>query len=231
MKRRSPWLTLFALIGGAAGSYYMAQAYQKARAGCPPFRKRTLTSREQLLDAFGWVWRHPEALRSLHENREITSALARKMALAIAGANGNRYAGSTRMLAALSQGLARDESESLLRGELAYATASEAPAIVYARRYAEQQGEPEADIVQQLAAQYGARTAQDIITCVRLITLASLVGNTFDALVSRALGQPSATTTLAEELAILLMFGFGMGPLVQVLAWRAARPLDAPTTL
>ncbi len=190
-----------------------------------------MTSREQLLDAFGWIWRHPEALRLLRENHEITPTLARKMALAVAGANGNRYAGSTPMLTALSRGLARDESESLLRGELAYATANEAPAIVYARRYAEQQGEPEADIVQQLAAQYGARTAQDIITCVRLITLASLVGNTFDALVSRALGQPSTTTSLAEELAILLMFGFGMGPLIPVLVWRAMRPLDAPTAL
>jgi len=73
-------LTLFALVGGAVGSYYLAQAYQKARATCPPFRKRTLTSREQLLDAFGWIWRHPEALRLLRENHEITPTLARKMA-------------------------------------------------------------------------------------------------------------------------------------------------------
>jgi len=229
MKKRSPWLTLLAVGGSAVASYYLVQAYQKARAACPPFRKRTFASYRELLDAFAWAWRHPEALRSLRENADITPALARKMALAVAGANGNRYAGSTRMVSALGCGLGREEFESLLRGELAYATAGEAPSLIYARRYAERQGYPEADIEEQLIAQYGARTARDIVTCVRMISLASLLGNTLDAFMSRLLGQPAPTTSFAEELATLLVFGLGIAPLIPALVWRVAatRPLDA----
>jgi len=224
MRRGKGWGNVGAAIAGAAAAYWLVRRYRALRAHCPPFDRQTYARSQDLARAFRELWRQPEALRSLLSNPAIETPLADKILLAVSG----HYSGerATRALARLAErlGLSPAEGDALRRGELGPATAEEAPALFFAAQYAREGGAPDADLVQSLTAAYGARTARDLITYIRLAAFANLAGNTFDALVSRALGQPSPGTSLGEELLASLILVFGVAPLLPVLILRAVLP-------
>lgn len=219
---RRSWWALLGLGLGAAGAYLLAKVYVSAREKQPPFHKKVYASEEGMLEAFRALWRDPEALKSLWTNPRIEHPFAEKVMLAVVGAHGDAFCDRAHVNYALRQGLTREEVESLLRGEVEHATVDEAPALFFARHYVEQGGEPDPDLFRRLVEAYGRRTARDIITYVRLVTFVNLVGNTLDAFISRVLGRPARSTTLASELSTLAVFVFGVAPLIPVLALRAA---------
>ncbi|MEW6242582.1 MAG: carboxymuconolactone decarboxylase family protein, partial [Chloroflexota bacterium] len=51
---------------------------------------------------------------------------------------------------------------------------------------------------------YGQDTAEDILAYLRMITFGNLLGNTFDALLSRLKGKPAPDSSLWSEVRILL---------------------------
>jgi len=230
MNRRHTWLALLGVGSGLLGSYVLAWAYRRAKASCPPFRRRVYTSGRELAQACRQFWRHPEDLRSLRYNERIAGSLAAKVMLAVASQEGVAYPVRQQARYAMAQGLSAEEVRSLGRGELAAATMDEAPALYFAQHYAEREGRPDEDMLQRLATTYGPRMAHDLVTFLQLLTLAKVAGNTFDALLSRILGHPSPDTTLRGELSVLLVFALGIVPLVPVLAVRVARmsALDEP---
>lgn len=220
MKGKRTCMTLMGLVAGMVGSYVAYRAYDKARKSCPPFRKRVYTDAQQLTGAFRELWQHPEDLVALRHSRRVASLLAEKIMLAVASVNGSRHPGLAHVRYAVRRGVPRDVAESLLRGGMERATAEEAPALLFAMHHAKQRGRPDAGAVERLAKAYGPEGARDVLTYVRLVTLASLVGNTLDALVSRALGHPSPDTRLRGELAVLGVFLFGVAPvLLPVILW------------
>lgn len=221
MKRKG-WWTLLGLVAGAAAAWWLARAYQAAREKCPPFRRRVYADSQRVIDAFGQFWRNPDDLKALRNNERLDRRFAAKIMLAVTAVNGCRYCSYAHTRHAIHEGLSQEEVSSLLRGDMEHATLDQAPALFFAQHYAEQCGQPEADMIQRLMDTYGAQTAHDMITYIRLITLGNLVGNTFDALVSRVLGNPSPDTTLRSELSVLAVFGFGIVPLMPLLALRAA---------
>lgn len=222
------WWPLFGVALGAVGAYGLARAYRRARAACPPFRRRVYADPRALVAAFGRLWQRPERLAALRANEQLTPALLAKLALAVAGAHGAPAGRGPLARYAQAQGLNAEQIASLVRGEMAYATVEEAPALYFARRWAEEDGRVEAELVQRLEETYGPRTAADLLTALELITLVHRVGNTADALVSRLLGQPSPKTTLADELAVLAVALLGLAPLFPVLLLRAAWPDRCP---
>lgn len=221
-KDRRPWLVILGLGLGAAGAYLLSRVYVGTRERQPSFQREVYGDKESLLEAFRALWRDPEALKSLWTNPHIDHPFAEKMMLAVTGAHGDEFCARGHINYALRQGLTREEVESLLRGEVEHATVDEAPALFFARHYVEEGGKPDPDLMQRLVDAYGQRTARDIITYVRLVTFVNLVGNTLDAFVSRVLGRPALSTTLANELSTLAIFTFGTAPLIPVLALRAA---------
>jgi hypothetical protein len=223
MKNRQAWLTLVGLVIGVIGTYRMTQAYRKAKTNCPPFRRRIYSDHQEMIGAFRVLWDHPEHLYALRQEGCLPAPLAEKIMLAVTGVNGLRASNDVQARHALEWGLAPQEVESLLRGEITYATADEAPALSFAQHYAARRDEPDPDMVQRLVDTYGPQMARDLITYIRLVTIGNLVGNTLDALLSRILGQPSPESTLRAELSTLGVFIFGAVPLVPVLIWRAAR--------
>ena len=153
---------------------------------------------------------------------KIKMAVTRNVTrMAISGINGSRLLGSAQARYAAQQGLSDTEISSLLRGEISYATADEAPALVVAQHYAEENGHPDVDMVHRLEATYGNDMARDLLVYMRLVTFANLVGNTIDALWSRILGCPSPESSLRSELAVVALMVFGVAPLVPVLAVRS----------
>lgn len=226
MNRRQTWLALFGLGIGLAGSYMFARSYHRAKASCPPFRRRVYSNGRELAEDCSHFWRHAEDLRSLRLNGRIAGPFMAKVMLAVGSVDGLGYAGAQQMRYAMRQGLSAEEFRSLERGELGSATVDEAPALYFAQHYVERDGRPDEDMLRRLGATYGQSTAHDLVTFLQLTDMARLVGNTLDALLSRILGQPSPDTTLRGELSVLLVFALGIVPLIPVLALRMAR---APT--
>ena len=224
-RRRLP--TLVGLVAGLAGSYLAYQSYRKAKATCPAFRKRVYTDPRELVEDFGEFWHHPEHLRALRASEHIDHPFAEKMMLAVASVTGSRSSSYAHARYAMRQGLSQEEVETLLRGDVEQATAKEAPALFFAQHHAERRDQPDPEMVQRLVDAYGSQGARDVVTYVRLITLGSLVGNTFDALVSRILGQPSPDSTVAGELSLLAVFLFGILPLAPLVVARSAQVSSA----
>ena len=221
MKNGRKWSLMLGLCAGVIGAYFATRAYRDAKSDCPPFRPRRVYGNwRALVEAFSALWHHPEDLRSLRENRRISRSLASKMMLSMTGVNGGNHGGS-RAKYAMRQGLSESQVESLARGEVEHATVEEAPALFFSRQYSERRGETDRDLVQGLVDTYGARTAHDLMTYIRLVAFTEQAGNTVDAFVSRVLGQPSPDTTLLGELCTLGALVLGVMPLVPALIARA----------
>jgi AhpD family alkylhydroperoxidase len=224
MRRKSSFWTALGWTAGLVGAYWVARAYRTTKATCPPFRKRTYPNSRQLIADFSDFWEHPEHVRSMRDNPYLRPPLTAQIMLAITGANGCRYCAYAQKRLALQQGISAEQVDSLLAGRVEHVSAQDAPAVFFARQYAEQESVPDSDLVRRLVEQYGERTARDLVNYVRLVTIGNLAGNTLDALVSRSMGKPSAQTMLTDELAILGVFGLGIVPLLPVLALRAYWP-------
>jgi hypothetical protein len=227
MKKGKTWLVILSMAGGALGAYLVSRAYQRAKASYPPFHKRIYIDSHQLVESFGLFWHKPEDLNALRRNPRIAHPLAEKIMLAVTSANGARHGSYTLARYCLRQGLSPEAVDSLLRGELGQATMDEAPALFFAQHYAAQRGQPDADMLKRLEESYGPETAHDLVTYVRFVTFGTLVGNTFDAFLSRILGHPSPDMTLRGELITLAVLTCGIMPLIPVLALRVARLASA----
>lgn len=224
MKVRRFLLTVVGVAAGATGAYLFAEAYRKARASCPPFRRSTYRNSRELIEDFRFFWEQPTVLADMRANSRITPAFGEKLMLTVSGVRGCRYCSGLHSHTAELLGVPQAEAHSLLRGEIAGGTVEEAPALFFAQHYAENDGKPDQDMVRTLVQSYDERTAADVISYLRLFDMANLIGNTLDALVSRALGKPSPDTTLKDELGVILTALFGIGPLLPVLVMRAKLP-------
>ena len=223
MRRKRTLPTMVGLAVGLAGSYLAYKAYRRAKATCPPFRKRVYSVPKELVGDFSELWRHPEYLRALRASEHLDHPLAEKIMLAVTSVNGSRSSTYAHARYAMRQGLSQSEVEALLRGDVKQVTPQEAPALFFAQDYAERRDQPDADAIRRLVDTYGPQGARDIVTYVRLVTLANLVGNTFDALISRVLGQPSPDSSLGGELSLLAIFLFGIVPLVPLVVLRSGQ--------
>lgn len=226
MKTKGSFWAVLGWTAGLVGAYYVARAYRATKTTCPPFRKRTYVSSRQLIADFSDFWEHPEQLRALRANPLLRPPLTAQIMLAVTGANGCRFCAAAQTRFALQQGLDAEQVDSLLAGRVEHVIAENAAAVFFAHQYAAQQSAPDSDLVRKLVEQYGQETAQDLVNYVRLVSIGNLVGNTLDALISRSMGKPNATTTLRNELAILAIFAFGIAPLMPVLALRAYWPQE-----
>jgi len=214
------WLSL-GIVAGALGGVAAARAYAKARRDCPPFRKRTYRDGHDLVAEFGALWRHPERLAPIVNGNGLDRHFAERLMLAVTGVNGCRYCKQAHAWKAMRDGMPSQEVAALLDGELPEVSANEAPALAFAQHYADTGGLPEGAVFERLVSTYGAESTAQILTHIRIITLCNLAGNTFDALLSRFLGQPAEGSTLRGELAALIVFAFGILPLSPLLVARA----------
>jgi hypothetical protein len=220
-KGRRFWWTGLGVAAGVGCTYLLTRAYRAAREACPPFERQICTDSQRLVNAFGAFWRDPGLVRSLFLDLQIDRQLAQKLVLAVAGAAGWSSPELLARHTVLTDGLDRDEIRSLLRGELDQATGIEAPALVYALRLCEAQGDDDPELADRLADTYGERQAEALIAFVRLARMAALVGISLDAFVSRLLGKPAAGSSVVEEARTLALFVFGVIPLAPALVLRA----------
>ncbi len=150
------------------------------------------------------IFDHMDDLRRAARGGRVSKAFAEKIMLVVSSVNGCRYCCYGHSRAALAAGVSEAELQNLLALDLGPFPAHEVTALTFAQHYAEATCQPDPVAWQRVITYYGEETAQDILAYLRMITFGNLLGNTFDALLSRFAGKPSPGSSLWSELSVLL---------------------------
>jgi AhpD family alkylhydroperoxidase len=150
------------------------------------------------------IFDHMDDLRQAVRGGRVSKAFAEKIMLMVSSVNGCRYCCYGHSRAALAAGVSETELQSLLALDLGTFPANEVTALTFAQHYAEANSQPDPAAWQRVVTYYGEETAHDILAYLRMITFGNLLGNTFDALLSRIAGKPAADHSLWSELSVLL---------------------------
>jgi AhpD family alkylhydroperoxidase len=147
------------------------------------FRRRHYQSAAQL-------WRDLRQLAALYgqPHETVSPALRERLMLVVTSVNQCRYCAAFHTCAAQLSGLAPGEIALLLGGDLQHTPASELPALLYARGWAEADGAPGVSLHVELVAIYGPELAAGIELVLRAIRIGNLLGNTGDYLLFRLSG-------------------------------------------
>jgi AhpD family alkylhydroperoxidase len=148
------------------------------------YHKRTYASFRQFAAEFFSLVRHAgRAFRILH--RELTPAFRERLLLAVTSVNECRYCTWFHSRAALRSGVDAAEITALLDGRFGQAPEEERPALRYAIHWAEHDAEPDPQIRGELFQIYGSARSEAIELSLRMIRMGNMMGNTWDALLSR----------------------------------------------
>lgn len=150
------------------------------------------------------IFDHMDELRRAARGGRVSKAFAEKIMLVVTTVNGCRYCNYAHSRAALAAGVSETELQNLLALDLGAFPVEEATALTFAQHYAESACQPDPVAWQRVVAYYGEEAAQDILAYLRMITFGNLLGNTFDALLSRFAGKPAPGSSLGSELGVLL---------------------------
>lgn len=134
--------------------------------------------------------------------KKIDHAFSKRIILAVTGVNGCRYCSYFHSRQALTLNLTPSEVQQLQQGSFEEVPEDEVIAVTFAQHYAESQGHPDPIAWQRLVDQYGPETARAIMANIRMITMGNLLGNTFDAFLSRLQHRPAPESSATSELGV-----------------------------
>jgi AhpD family alkylhydroperoxidase len=150
------------------------------------------------------IFDHFDGFHQAVRSGRVSKTFAEKIMLVVTQVNGCRYCNYGHSRAALAAGVSETELQDLLALEFKAFPIYEVTALNFAQHYAEANGQPDLEAWQQVVTYYGEDTAHDILAYIRMITFGNLLGNTFDALLSRIKGNPAGGSSLWSELSVLL---------------------------
>jgi AhpD family alkylhydroperoxidase len=169
------------------------------------FQKRTYTV-QGFLNELGRLAR---SLRIKQANTTRTEpferAFTERIMLTVTQVNNCRYCDYGHSIAALDAGITPTELEAIKAGDFSDVPTEEVPALLFAQHYAFQAGSPEQEAVEALVTTYGEAQTTRIMSTIRMITIGNLLGNTFDALLSRLGGRPVASGSALNEIVVILL--------------------------
>lgn len=177
-----------------------------------PFEKRIFTPGLFLNDVGFLLTRGPSIIGAARDE-SISRTFVAKIMTVTTAVNECTYCACYHAKAAVASGIGAEEVKSLLDLQF-QATASdfEIMALLYAQHYAETNRQSETHRTARLFDTYGQRTAKHIMLVVRMISFGNLLGNTWDAVLSRFKGRPAPESNVAFELAFVLVTFWFMFP-------------------
>jgi len=196
-------------------------AAEREAPACPPFRKRVASVPRMTRDLLR-VAARPRSIWRVWVRRELDPALREQVMLAVAHANACRYCVVAHHAWALAVGADAEDLAQLAgldperldpetQAELAWALA----------RLQAGFGPVDAELERALAARRTPQERTDLDTVVRVMTIANLAGNTFEALLARRRGTTAPGSRLADEMAIGGAFALLAAPVSLLLSVRA----------
>lgn len=180
---------------------------QKTSDSGKSFRKKHFTARSFLAGSGHFILNIPRLVRAVRSDR-VKGQFAEKIMLAVTAVNECRYCTRYHTDMAQETGVDQTTIDHILESDIdAAVNEMERPALVFAQRYAEADGEPGSEAHSELRQAYGSETAADVLGLVRAIYYGNLLGNTFDALTfavgqlaGRSCGQLSRGNVGAREI-------------------------------
>jgi AhpD family alkylhydroperoxidase len=149
------------------------------------FKKRTYNNPKDVFSDLWFPIKNRSQLREIARKGLIAPAFRERLMLAVTAVNGCRYCSYFHARQALKSGIAAEEINSLLSGDVANCPQDEAIAVIYAQHWAETDGHPDPEAVRRLQQIYGRKKAEAIHLILRMIRMANLLGNSCDYLIYR----------------------------------------------
>jgi AhpD family alkylhydroperoxidase len=185
-----------------------------------PFRKRIYTVGVAVRDVFRLGLRLPSIWR-VWAGGEIDPTLREEIMLAVAQTNSCRYCAFVHHQWALTVGVDEPELALLTGMDPADFERDRWVALAWSRARAKSGFGPVAEELERdLTASYSSREREDLDTVVRVMTLANLTGNTFEAFLSRLRGAPVPGSRLPNEFVLASSYVLGMVPVALMLSVR-----------
>lgn len=148
------------------------------------FSKRFYTPRTFLRDLRDILAHMPEFGETARAGR-VSRAFAEKVMIAVTAVNDCRYCARFHTGMALKEGIAPDEIQKILSGDIGDFPEEEAVALAFAQHWAETAGNPDPDAERRFRDYYGPQISADILNWMRMIRMGNLAGNTLDAVLWR----------------------------------------------
>lgn len=152
----------------------------------PFFKPGAFTRRHYRLP--GQLWGDLRRVASLRGRGRVSPALRQRLMLMVTSVNRCPYCASFHSYVSRLSGITDEEIALLLDGSAQSVPEEEAPALLYARLWAEAAGEPAAELRTQLVERYGEAQAAAIERVLSTIWVGNLLGNTWDAILFRLSG-------------------------------------------
>ena len=148
------------------------------------------------------MWRRVPSLLAALFRPKISAALREKILLGVTSVNDCRYCQWGHTHWAMAHGVPLEEVNQILGQQIESLQAknpAEAAAILFAQHYAEHLDQFDPESIGNLRKHYSDAQVAEILAYVRVITLASLTGNTVDAFLGRAFSVKPAQTLKAAK--------------------------------
>ena len=145
------------------------------------------------------LFNFPEIIAALR-NKKIGKVFMEKIMTVVTAVNGCRYCEWFHAKQAASCGISETEIKNMLSLQFnANASDYEVLGLLYAQHYAETNRNPDNEMTEKLFKFYGDQTANHIILMIRMIFFGNLSGNTFDAFLSRFMGDKAKNSNVIFE--------------------------------
>lgn len=171
------------------------------------FDKKIFTTKTFMND-IRFLITHMSKIRRAMHNEEISKTFIEKIMSVVTAVNGCTYCTWFHAKQAVESGISDEEVKNMLNLQFqADASGFELPALLYAQHYAETDRNPDEEMEERLFDFYGEKTANDVLLFIRMIFFGNLLGNTWDAVISRLKGNPAENSNMFfESLFFLLTF-------------------------
>jgi len=150
-----------------------------------PFRKRTFNSFGQFIKETLGLLKSWRRIREAMRSEVISPAFRERLMLAVTAVNDCRYCSYAHSKEALKHGVSQPELEQILSGEFKGCPRREIPAILYAQVWAESDGQPPAESLDELKKHYSPQEVEYVHLYLRMIRMGNLAGNSWDYMLSR----------------------------------------------
>ena len=171
------------------------------------FNKRIYTVssfRESLYE----IIEHMPELKKASRQGLLDQQFIERLMLAVTQVNGCRYCMYGHTKAAFNAGVPEEDIKNLAAGIVEYCPENEIPALLFAQHFAESKSKPDPEMIEHLRQIYGVETAKGILAYLRMITMGNLLGNTFDAILSRFKGKPAPESSFLNEVGVFILMPF-----------------------
>ncbi len=153
------------------------------------FDKRIFTAGILIKDLGFLSYKLPQIIGALR-NKRISKVFIEKIMIVVSAVNGCTYCTWFHAQRAVSCGISEEEIKNMLNLQFqADASHFEILGLLYAQHYVEMNRNPDNEMTVKLFEYYGDKTARHIILFIRMIFFGNLLGNTFDAFLSKLKGS------------------------------------------